>query len=288
MSNQQITEVRNQLLQLSQEIAKVLPEHVTPERFERITMTAIQRNPDLLTCSRKSLLESVMQCAQDGLIPDGREAALTKFKGNVAYMPMVAGILKKVRQSGEIATMTSRVVYEADEFDYFIDDEGEHMKHVPALGGDTGKPVLVYAMARTNDSAVYIEVLTLADIEKIRKASAAKNGGPWFDWWDEMAKKSAYRRLAKRLPMSTDLERVIMRDDQFYEFDNRKRVTKAASVMDKVKEKDITPPSYAEIVDMINNAQTLDEAKAAESMAGHLPEKQQAEIYDIICSKFEV
>lgn len=219
-----IAQVRQQLTAMGPELAKVLPEHVTPERFERITVTALQRAPDLLQCDRKSLFESVMTCAQDGLIPDGREAALTKFGNKVAYMPMVAGILKKVRQSGEIATITAQIVYEGDKFRYWIDDEGEHIEHEPdILGSAEGARKAVYAMARTKDGATYIEVMRVSEVEQVRNASRSKGSGPWTQWWGQMAKKTAIRRLSKRLPMSSDLERVVTRDDQFYSYEQPER-----------------------------------------------------------------
>lgn len=229
-----IAEIRQSLTKLAPEIGKVLPEHVSTERFERITLTALQRSPDLLGCDRNSLFESVMACAQDGLIPDGREAALTKFGNKVAYMPMVAGILKKIRQSGEIATLTSQVVYdsevEAGKFRYWNDDQGEHIYHEPdMLSDDPGKVRCVYAMARTKTGESYVEVLRLSDVEKIRKASRSADKGPWSSWWTEMARKSAIRRLSKRLPMSTDLERVVTRDDQFYPDLGEREVTPAPS-----------------------------------------------------------
>lgn len=55
-------------------------------------------------------------------------------------------------------------------------------------------------------------------------------------------------------------------------------------IMDKIK--DVTPPSYAEIMDMINNASSKDEADAALAMAGHLPENQQGELSDVVIAKF--
>jgi len=246
MSNA-ITEVRTQLTRMAPELAKVLPDHVTPEKFERVTLTALQRAPDLLSCDRKSLFEAVMQCAQDGLIPDGREAALTKFGNKVAYMPMVAGILKKVRQSGELSTITAQMVYQMDDFQYWIDDEGEHLKHTPEMIRDAGEPLAVYAMARTKDGGVYIEVLRMSDVQKIKASSRGGNSGPWAQWSDQMAKKSAIRRLAKRLPMSTDLETVIQRDDQFYPYQERQveQATKAVSAL-TVKETDIIEDSAPE------------------------------------------
>jgi recombination protein RecT len=235
-----ITEVRTQLTRMAPELAKVLPDHVSPERFERITLTALQRAPDLLGCDRKSLFESVMQCAQDGLIPDGREAALTKFGNKVAYMPMVAGILKKVRQSGELSTITAHIIYKGDEFRYWIDDEGEHLTHTPDLMSEQAEALGVYALARTKDGGVYIEVLRMSEVKKIRSVSRGANNGPWAQWFEQMAKKSAIRRLAKRLPMSTDVENVIQRDDQFYPY-QEKQVAQATSAISALTAADPEP-----------------------------------------------
>lgn len=217
-----ISQVRTQLTQMQPQIKSALPAHVTPERFERVTLTALQRSPDLLDCDRKSLFGAVMQCAQDGLQPDGKEAALVKFKQQVAYMPMVSGLLKLARQSGEIASLTANVVYSDDEFDYWIDDQGEHLSHRPNLDGDRTKVRAVYAMARTDSGESIIEVMPFAEVEKVRKSSRTANAGPWRDWWSEMARKTAIRRLFKRLPRSTDrLDQAVHRDDQFYPYQPR-------------------------------------------------------------------
>jgi len=217
MMTNAIAQVREQLTAMQPEIQRVLPAHVTPERFERVTLTALQRQPDLLGTDRKSLFGAVMQCAQDGLQPDGKEAALVKFGKGAAYMPMVAGLLKLARQSGEIASLTANVVYAGDEFDYWIDDEGEHLSHRPSIDGDRSQIRAVYAMARTSNGESIIEVMPHAEVEKVRKASRSANAGPWRDWYSEMARKTAIRRLFKRLPRSTDrLDEAVHRDDQFY------------------------------------------------------------------------
>lgn len=260
-----IMEVRQQLAAMGPELSKVLPDHVTPERFERVTTTALQRAPDLLKCDRKSLFESVMTCAQDGLIPDGREAALTKFGNKVAYMPMVAGILKKVRQSGEMATITAQVVREGDEFKYWVDDEGEHLEHQPDMLSDAnGKPLAVYALARTKDNAVYIEVMRVSEVEQVRNASRSKGSGPWSQWWDQMAKKTAIRRLSKRLPMSTDLEAVVNRDDQFYGFDKPERPTtgKADNALAAIQIEESIDTDTGEIIIEAEPQTTPDESAA--------------------------
>lgn len=216
--------LQDELAVLRPEIEKVLPAHVTPDKFMRVVLTAIAQNPTLAKADRRSLLTSAVKAAQDGLLPDGREAAFVTFwdkKANahkVQYMPMIAGVLKKVRNSGELLAVTCNVVHQADTFRYWIDDVGEHITHEPAvLAPDRGPLVAVYAVAKTKDGGTYTEVMSRQQIDQVRSVSRAKDSGPWVDWYGEMARKTVIRRLAKRLPMSTDLEAVIRRDDEMYD-----------------------------------------------------------------------
>lgn len=210
-------QMRGTLTKMGAEFKAALPAQIPVERFVRTTITAVQMNPQLLECDRRSLLGSCMKAAQDGLLPDGREAALVIFRTKdgpkVQYMPMVGGLLKKMRNSGELASIGAHVVYEHDAFDYELGDD-ERIVHKPHLGEDRGKPIAAYAIAKTKDSAIYREVMSLAEINKVRSASRAKDSGPWVDWWDEMARKTVIRRIAKRLPSSTDVDGVIEHDNE--------------------------------------------------------------------------
>lgn len=213
-------QIKNTLVAMTPQFKAALPAHIPVDRFIRVAQTAILTNPDIMGCERNSLFAACIMAAQDGLLPNGKEAALVSFKGKATYMPMVAGILKKVRNSGDLASITPDIVYEKDLFEYFVDEDGPHIKHVINFKEpDRGAPVAAYAVAKTKDGAVYIEVMTVGQINDVRNSSKSKDGGPWGGpFADEMAKKSVIRRLAKRLPMSTDLEDVIQRDDQFYDF----------------------------------------------------------------------
>jgi recombination protein RecT len=220
-----IDEVRANIQKMSGQFAMALPSHISPEKFQRVAITAIQNSPDLLNADRRSLYAACMKLAQDGVIPDGREAALVTFSTKqkdgtwikaVQPMIMVAGILKKIRQSGELATLHAAVVYKNDQFRYWVDTEGQHITHEPILFGERGAAIGVYAMAKTKDGSVFVQPLSLADVEKIRAASRSKDSGPWTSWWEEMAKKSAIRRLAKYLPQSTDVEQALKADEDLF------------------------------------------------------------------------
>jgi len=218
------------------QFAAALPTHIPVERFARSLMTAIQNNPDLIHADRRSLFNSAMKAAQDGLLPDGREGAIVIYRSKervrqddgtfkdrwinkAQWMPMVFGIMKKARNSGEIASIGAFVVYGGDNYKQWIDDAGEHMLYEPCENPDTEVVRRIVAFAKLKDGTLKVESLSPSDVEKIREVSRAKDSGPWVSWWSEMARKSAIRRLSKYLPTSSDLDDLIRRDDNLYDFD---------------------------------------------------------------------
>jgi recombination protein RecT len=209
----EVTQLRSDLTRMSGELKNALPSHITPEKFQRVVLTVVNMAPDLMKGDRLSLLGACLRCAADGLIPDGREAALVMFKGKPTYMPMVTGLLKRARNSGEISTINAHVIHENDDFVIELGDD-EKIKHVPAWNRERGKMIGVYAIAKLKDGGVQRAILSAADVAKIKASSAAGNAGPWGKWEEEMWKKSALRRLTKYLPMDAEVEDLFRRDDE--------------------------------------------------------------------------
>jgi recombination protein RecT len=206
--------IRDQFHARIGELRTALPAHISPERFVRVIMTAIQINPELAACERMSLWNAAMRCANDGLMPDGREAALVPFKGKVQYLPMYQGLLKKFRNSGEFKWVTAGIVYQGEEYEHFIDETGEHFRHVPS---DEPSPNIrrVYALATTIKGGSFIADLPLKDVNKRKAMSrATREDAPWKQWPEEMMKKTAIRVLSKLLPMSSDLDALMKRDEE--------------------------------------------------------------------------
>jgi recombination protein RecT len=217
----------------------VLPANVSIEAFQNAAIVAVQDNPKILRCDQSSVFRSIRRLAASGLVPDGREAALVPFKTRVngkyvdvcQAMPMVFGLIKVARNSGEVEDIRAHIVYqkEVDEgfFDYVVGDE-EKLTHKPILFGDRGDPVAVYAVAVLRNGSRIRQLLTKDEVERMRASSANQRIyekgqkprfskepiGIWSDWWDEMWKKSAIRRLSKRLPLSSeDLNRIQASDE---------------------------------------------------------------------------
>jgi recombination protein RecT len=216
-----ISDLRSDLGRMTREFEVALPPQIPVDRFVRTIVTAVQMEPTLLEADRRTLFSSCMKAAQDGLLLDGREAGLSVYKNRetglktVSYMPMVGGILKKIRQSGEISSIRAHVVHEGDDFDFELGDN-ERIQHKPNLL-QPGKPVAVYAIAKFKDGDIQREVMSVPQIEKIRAKATGIGKACWSSEWGEMAKKTVIRRLAKRLPSSTDLDQVLASESGNYE-----------------------------------------------------------------------
>lgn len=246
-SNNPLVKLRGQLEQRATEFKMVLPAHISPEKFQRTILTAVQSDPDLLKADRQSFILACMKAAQDGLLPDKREAALVIFKENkkvngewvtrqaVQYMPMVYGLRKKILQSEEVTDITAKVVYRREhEEGHFIYEEGTEamLRHKPMLDltaeeAADSQIIAAYSMATYADGSKSYEVMRRFEIDKVRECSQTgatrdRKGqprtpsGPWVDWYPEQAKKTVMRRHSKTLPMSGDLIDVEATDDALY------------------------------------------------------------------------
>lgn len=228
-------EERCKLLQgetMQKQILAVLPDHISLKKFTRATLIAVQNNPELSkpNVDSRSLFNACVKAASDGLIPDGREAALVTFKvrdtGKLAvqYMPMIAGVIKRARNSGEISTLAAHVVKENDVYSRRMGDREEIVHELPQEGVDRGKIVAVYAIAHLKDGGIEREWMTFEQVEKRRLVSRSgkddkgKPKGIWKDWYDEKAQSTVIHRLCRRLPMSPDIEKIVRRIEEDYEF----------------------------------------------------------------------
>lgn len=198
-------------------IKKSLPPNITIDRFERTALTAIQMNPSVCEADRTSLFLAVQKAAADGLLPDGREAALAVYGGKVNYMPMVLGIIKRLATAG--ISIDAQVVRENDEFEYALGDDAKVVHRAPKLGTKRGDLIGVYAIAKLPNGMVMREVMDRDQIDQVRASSKSANAGPWKQWYDEMARKTVIRRLAKRLPiLDASVAETVAADDDLYDF----------------------------------------------------------------------
>lgn len=236
-----LQELGEQVKSMNEKFAAALPAHIPVERFSRFALLALSK-PEMSKVAQtyegqRSVVEALLKGAADGLLPDGRESALVAYDMKVKtpdgeiwvkvaqYQPMVAGIMKKARNSGEIASIVCQVVYEKDDFHIDFVTDGPPISHRPALK-DRGDMVGVYALCRFRDGTwSQPEWMTKEQVDGIRARSKSrkKDGtivGPWASDYSEMARKTVIRRASKSWPSSTDsdaLLQTIRADDDLHD-----------------------------------------------------------------------
>ncbi|MDN7179057.1 recombinase RecT [Caballeronia sp. SEWSISQ10-4 2] len=266
MSEQQVSHLQEFRSKLEggmrAEIAKALPHGLDVDRFIRTVITVVQLKEDLLYADRRSLFASCMKAAQDGLLPDGREAVLNIYntkqkekRGNrevevwvptVQYLPMVRGLIKVMRNSGEVASIDAAAVYDRDLFRFKRGDD-PRIEHEPYLGDDDPGPVIAsYVIVKLTNGEVHREVMPRRDIEKTREASKSGTGAssPWTKWYDQMSIKAVIKRAAKLLPNSSEaLDRAIANDNEAsgYVFESREEERVEPSALPDQSDAQATP-----------------------------------------------
>jgi recombination protein RecT len=221
-----INDVRGLLDKMRDQLAMALPKHFTVDRFLRIALTAVQKEPKLLDCHRATFLGSLVECAQLGLEPNttlGHAYLIPFWNGRTnrleaQFMPGYKGLVKLAYQSGMLDSFRAHVVREKDVFDYEYGLD-EKLIHKPHRGSDAGQMVAVYAAAQVKGVARGLFwVLEKWECEKIRdnfsigyQKARNKEATPWHRNFDEMSMKSAARKLCKWLPSDAEKSAHLMR-----------------------------------------------------------------------------
>ena len=195
---------------MREQFAAALPKHLTPERFCRVALTALTRTPKLAECTQESFFRCLLDLSAFGLEPDGRRAHLIPYGNQCTLILDWKGIAELALRSGLIAKLHADVVCENDVFAY---DLGEIKTHSIDFKNPRGAIYAVYALAVTKDGQTFVSVMHKEEVEAIRKRSRAGNSGPWQTDYNEMAKKTAFRRLAKWLPLSAEFRDALDKDD---------------------------------------------------------------------------
>lgn len=206
---------------IKQRLAEVVPKHVTPERLLKVALSSVLKTPALMQCTQQSLVQALIQLGEVGLEPGGGLglAYLVPYKmknGTTVAQAIIGyrGYIHLARRSGELESVSARVVHAKDRFNAVF-GLNEQLEHVPSEEPDAGKPRLVYCVAKFKDGGHHIEVMTWAEVQKIRQRSKAKDSGPWVTDPEEMAKKTVVRRAQKYWPLaSEDMARANEIDDE--------------------------------------------------------------------------
>lgn len=180
----------------------------------------MRKNPKLVdainsTNGKLSLISCFQTCAELGIEPDGRRAHLIPYKDNVTLIIDYKGLAELVMRSGLVSKIHADKICQNDQFEY---NKGDITKHSIDFSKSRGKAYAYYAEVTFKDGMTKSEVMQKEDIDDIRRRSKSANAGPWVTDYDEMAKKTVFRRLSKWLPLTPEVRTAIEKDDE--QFDN--------------------------------------------------------------------
>lgn len=206
------------------EIKKALPSVVTPERFTRMALSALNTTPKLQECTQMSFLAALMNAAQLGLEPNTSlgQAYLIPYKNKgtleCQFQIGYRGLIDLVYRNEMVQTIQAHCVYENDEFSYELGLEPK-LFHRPALK-ERGELTVIYAMFRLQNGGCGFEVMSREDIDQhARRYSQGIDSSysPWKTNYEEMAKKTVIKRVLKYAPLKTDFIRAMAVDNAIQE-----------------------------------------------------------------------
>jgi len=211
------------------DLFKSLPAHVRPEVFERNLVNALMQNPDLMALEARLVFREVSKAAALGLYLDpqlGEAYLIAGWNGKTKKKePQLRigyrGLVKLGRQSGEITMIYAHEVCQHDAFRCVMGDH-KTLQHEPDVFGERGPIVGYYAVVKYKDGETDFEPMSVSQVHGIRDRSdgwkAYKEGKirstPWSTDEVEMGKKTAIRRLVKRIPQSPELADAIRIEDE--------------------------------------------------------------------------
>jgi len=217
--------LRSFLLHNKQSIADSLPKFLSPERLIGQLFTSISTTPRLLEATPRSLIGALLYCGSLGLEPgplghiylipfNNRKKGIVE----VQVIPGYKGLVQLARRSEQIAQIGTGVIWEGDTYEF---DTGTNafVTHQPNKErsdfGDFTQIEWVYAWYKLRDvPGIQLEIMSRNKVEYHRKRySKAAQDGPWVTAWDEMAVKTALRKLLKLAPMATDVQSAIVIDE---------------------------------------------------------------------------
>ncbi len=207
-----------------QELKAVLPDSIDVPYYVRVAKTAVIGDPKLLNPEwRSSLMQCLARAASQGLLPDGKEGALIPRYDDkaglyqICWQPMVWGITKLGRLTGQIKRIYAELAFEGEPFEVLGgEDEGKILHRiVPGIVDDAyqvaGDPMkfiervaAVYCIITTADGDKVSRWMPRSRIVRVKAASKAARG-PWNSpWQDEMCRKTIILWTTKWLDLNTD------------------------------------------------------------------------------------
>lgn len=194
------------------EIQRAIPTGMTPARFTRLALTAINSTPRLAQCTQVSVLAACMQAAALGLEPNTplQQCWVLPFENrdeqrfDAQFIMGYRGIITLALRSPGVLDVQAREVYAGDDFEYEYGLD-EKLRHVPTFDEQAVDDIVqYYGIVRYPDGGHYWRLVKPHTIEEHRKRSKSPNSPAWRNDYLPMALKTVIRIISPYMPLSAE------------------------------------------------------------------------------------
>lgn len=205
---------------LEPEIKRALPAVLTPERFTRMALSAINNTPKLAECTPMSFIAALMNAAQLGLEPNTAlgQAYLIPYKNKgvleCQFQIGYRGMIDLAYRNERVQSIEAQTVYENDIFEYELGLKPK-LIHKPVFD-EPGAIRAFYAIFKLDNGGFRFEIMSKTSIDayaaKYSKAFSSEFS-PWKSNYEGMAKKTVIKQLLKYAPMKSDFQKAVSMDE---------------------------------------------------------------------------
>lgn len=205
---------------MESEIKKALPEVITPERFTRMALSALNTTPKLRECTQMSFLSALMNAAQLGVEPNTPlgQAYLIPYNNKgvleCTFQLGYKGMIDLAYRNPQTQIIQAEEVYENDIFEYEL-GLNPKLVHKPVLT-ERGELKCFYGVFRLTNGGYGFKVMSKNDIDSYARAySKAFDSAysPWTSNYIGMAKKTVIKQALKYAPLRTEFRKALSTDE---------------------------------------------------------------------------
>lgn len=206
--NELVEQPKQQLSDLISEkldvVADGLPREFNKTRFVQNAVALLNGNETLIEWKKehgsRQIFEGLVRGAFLNLDFLSNEAYLVPYKGKLQFQPSYRGAIKLAQKYSirPIKNIYAKCVRKGDEFKEKIVDGKPLIDYLPLPFNDD-EIVGAFAVCEYRDGGLQYEVMSIKELEKIRKASKMGQSGAWREYTSEMYKKTVIHRLCKHI-----------------------------------------------------------------------------------------
>ena len=172
-------------------------------------------NPALQACSKDSIANSLLDMVVQGLNPAKKQGYFIAYGKTLSFQRSYFGTMAVTLRATGAKSIDAAVIFEGDEVDYeMVNGRVTDLKHKQKFGNQDKAILGAYCTIIEKDGSVYIELMTIAEIEKSwgqSKMNPKGESSTHKKFPQEMAKRTVINRACKKFLNASDDNSLVMK-----------------------------------------------------------------------------